>query len=365
MQNINGTVFNIGERYEALKFMGAGAYGAVIKAKDKRTGDYVAIKKLHKIEDIIDAKRILRELRILRTFKHENIIDLRNVVFNEESTGFGEIYLVTNLMEIDLYSVIRNKQSLTDDHIQFIIYQILRALLYLHSANIVHRDLKPSNILATETCDIQVCDFGLSRSIDFSQEDNVTEYVVTRYYRAPEIMIAHEYSAAVDMWSLGCTMAELMSGKILFKGDNYIQQIKLILDTCGKPEDLSFVTNPNAKKFLDTLPDKAKKPLLTSIKYENPDALDLLSKLLQVNPNERISASDAIAHPYLKSFYEPSDEPTFKGEVDFKFENDPNITVEDIELMIIDEVNYFRKANEDKEIDKEKYRKNTKSNQKK
>ena len=95
-QSVNGTVFNIGERYEALKFLGAGAYGAVIKAKDKRTGELVAIKKLSKIEDIIDAKRILRELRILRLFKHENIIDLQNVVFNEDNSGFGEIYLITN-----------------------------------------------------------------------------------------------------------------------------------------------------------------------------------------------------------------------------------------------------------------------------
>lgn len=357
MQNLNGTVFNIGERYEALKFMGAGAYGAVIKAKDKKTGDMVAIKKLHKIEDIIDAKRILRELRILRTFKHENIINLHNVIFYDDQNGFGEIYLVTNLMEIDLYAVIRNKQTLTDDHIQFIIYQILRSLLYLHSAKIVHRDLKPSNILATESCDIQLCDFGLSRSIDFSQEEQVTEYVVTRYYRAPEIMIAHEYSTAVDLWSLGCTMAELISGKILFKGENYIKQIKLIMDTMGKPDDMSFVTNQNAKKFLDTLPDKPKTPLLSLVKYENPDALDLLQKLLAVNPAERITAAEAITHPYLKAFYEPSDEPTFTGESDFKFENDQTLTVEDIECMILDEINIFKKANDEKVIDKEKYMK--------
>jgi len=342
-QSVNGTAFNIGERYEAQKFMGAGAYGAVIKAKDKETNEFVAIKKLSKIEDIIDAKRILRELRILRTFKHENIINLHNVLFHEDNNGFGEIYLVTNLMEIDLYSVIRNKQSLTDDHIQFIIYQILRSLLYLHSANIVHRDLKPSNILATEQCDIQLCDFGLSRAIDFSADENHTEYVVTRYYRAPEIMISHDYSTAVDIWSLGCTMAELMTGKILFKGENYIQQIKLIIDTLGKPEDMSFVNNANAKKFLDTLPEKPKKPLLSIVTYDNKDALDLLQKLLEINPAKRINASQAIAHPYLKAFYEPSDEPIFQGEADFKFENDPHATLEDIEMMIIDEVNYYRK----------------------
>jgi len=357
MQSIHGTVFNIGERYEALKFLGAGAYGAVIKALDKNTGEHVAIKKLHRIEDIIDAKRILRELRILRLFKHENLISLHNVIFNEEPTDFGEIYLVTNLMEIDLYAVIKNKQSLTDDHIQFIIYQIVRALLYLHSANIIHRDLKPSNILATETCDVQICDFGLARAIDFSADENRTEYVVTRYYRAPEIMISHEYSTAVDMWSLGCTMAELMTGQILFKGDNYIQQIKLMIDTLGKPKDMSFVTNQNAKKFLDSLPEKPKRPLLSVVKYDNKDALDLLQKLLEIDPHKRIKASEAIAHPYLSAFHEPSDEPLFESEKDFKFENDPNLTLEDTLLEILNEVDHWRRVNKEKELDKEKFTK--------
>jgi len=355
MQSVNGIVFNIGERYEALKFMGAGAYGAVIKALDKRSGEHVAIKKLSKIEDIIDAKRILRELRILRLFRHENIISLHNVILNEDTNGNGEIYLITNLMEIDLYAVIKNKQALTDDHVQFITYQIVRALLFLHSANIIHRDLKPSNILATETCDVQLCDFGLARAIDFSADENRTEYVVTRYYRAPEIMISHEYSTAVDMWSLGCTMAELMTGQILFKGENYIQQIKLMMDTIGKPKDMSFVTNPNAKKFLDTLPEAPKRPLLSVVKYENADALDLLSKLLEMDPVKRIKASEAIAHPYLKSFHEPSDEPLFTGQADFKFENDSKMTLDDILLQILDEINHWRKENKDKELEKEKY----------
>lgn len=356
-QSFQGTVFNIGERYEALKFLGAGAYGAVIKASDKKTGEKYAIKKLHKIEDIIDAKRILRELRILRLFKHENLISLHNVIFNEDPAGFGEIYLVTNLMEIDLYNVIKNKQTLTDDHIQFIIYQIVRALLYLHSANIIHRDLKPSNILATETCDIQLCDFGLARAIDFSADENRTEYVVTRYYRAPEIMISHEYTTAVDIWSLGCTMAELMTGHILFKGENYIQQIKLMMDTLGKPKDMSFVTNPNAKKFLDSLPEKPKRPLLSIVDYDNKDGLDLLQKLLEIDPSKRIKASEAIAHPYLAAFHEPSDEPTFQSQANFKFENDPKLTLEDTLLEILDEINYWKKENKEPEVNKERYAK--------
>lgn len=361
MQSIKGTVFNIGERYEAMKFLGAGAYGAVIKALDKKTNEPVAIKKLSKIEDIIDAKRILRELRILRLFRHENIISLHNVLFHDDASGFGEIYLVSNLMEIDLYAVIKNKQTLTDDHVQFIVYQIVRALLYLHSANIIHRDLKPSNILATETCDVQLCDFGLARAIDFSAEENRTEYVVTRYYRAPEIMISHEYTTAVDLWSLGCTMGELMSGHILFKGENYIQQIKLIIDTLGKPKDMSFVTNSNAKKFLDSLPDDPKRPLKAVVNYDNAEALDLLQKLLEIDPAKRITAAEAIKHPYLKAFHEPSDEPVFQEVADFKFENDPKLTLADTLMMILEEVNFCKRDNNEKELDLQIYVNNIKN----
>ena len=189
----------------------------------------VAVKKLHRIEDIVDAKRILREIRILRNFNHENILKLLDVYYDSSSPNFGDLYLVTNIMEVDLYRIIKSGQNLTDEHMQYILYQLLKALKYMHSANITHRDLKPSNILATENCEISICDFGLSRQIeDSEQEDDkltqsLTEYVVTRYYRAPEIMLSsHEYTLAVDMWSLGCTLAELLSRNVLFKGSNYI-----------------------------------------------------------------------------------------------------------------------------------------------
>ena len=126
-------------------------------------------------------------------------------------------------METDLNRVIKSKQKLTDEHIQYFIYQILRAFLYIHSARIIHRDLKPSNILLNENCDVKLCDFGLSRNLSKEKGEDLTEYVVTRFYRAPEIMLSsHEYSKAVDVWSIGCSFAEVISGKVLFPGENYI-----------------------------------------------------------------------------------------------------------------------------------------------
>ncbi|EGR33044.1 protein kinase domain protein [Ichthyophthirius multifiliis] len=266
---INNSIFRTGERYECQKLLGCGAYGQVVMAEDKKLNMQVAIKKLHKIEDTVDAKRILREIRILKNLVHENILQLLNIIYDDidEDQEFGTIYLITNYMEIDLYQVIKSNQPLTDQHIQYIIYQILKGLKYIHSANIIHRDIKPSNILATQKCDISMCDFGLSRKIEEEEQveqnllGQLTEYVVTRYYRAPEIMLSsHVYSKAIDLWSLGCTFAELITHQILFKAQNYIKQIKLIFDKLGMPpnDDLNFIGNQNAKQYVITLPKKTK-----------------------------------------------------------------------------------------------------------
>lgn len=226
---------------------------------------------------------------------------------------------------------------------------------FLHSAKIVHRDLKPSNLLATERTEVKICDFGLSRLINNDQNDknasqNYTEYVVTRYYRAPEIMLSsHEYSKAVDIWSLGCTLAELLTRKILFKAQDYIQQIKLIMDTLGKPdsEQLQFITNTNARKFVDSLPNKPAVSVKKFMKYENPLALDLLDKMLYIDPRKRYSAEECLNHPYFENLHEEADEPVFEGEIDFSFENDSKLKLDEIRGYILEEVNYYKKYNDE------------------
>lgn len=156
-------------------------------------------------------------------------------------------------MDTDLYKIIKSNQQLSDDHYKFIIYQIFRALLYLHSANIIHRDIKPSNILINEDCIIKLCDFGLSRNLREGEQLSLTEYVVTRFYRAPEVMLcSHQYSKSIDIWSAGCSFAELLTRSYLFPGDNYLNQIKLIVETLGSPseEDVEFITNGHAKNYV-------------------------------------------------------------------------------------------------------------------
>ncbi len=223
-----------------IRTIGSGAYGVVISAKDFGTGSDVAIKMVPKaFHDEVDAKRILREIKLLKHFHHENIITIMDMMppLARHVEDFRDVYIVTDLMETDLHRIIYSKQSLSIDHVQYFLYQILRAVKYMHSANVIHRDLKPSNLLVNSNCDLKVCDFGLARGISPTHDEDLdddrkpsnllTEYVVTRWYRAPEIMLAcHEYSKPIDLWSVGCIFAELLGRKPYLAGDDYIDQVR-------------------------------------------------------------------------------------------------------------------------------------------
>lgn len=228
--------FTVDTRYSLTRVVGSGAYGVVISSHDSKTESDVAIKMVPKaFNDEVDAKRILREIKLLKHFKHDNIIGIvdmmpPNVRYLED---YHDIYMVTDLMETDLHRIIYSKQKLSIEHVQYFAYQVLRGLKYIHSAEVIHRDLKPSNLLVNSNCDLKICDFGLARGIhsghgeDSSGTMLLTEYVVTRWYRAPEIMLAcHEYSKPVDVWSVGCIFAELIQRKPYFPGDDYIDQVR-------------------------------------------------------------------------------------------------------------------------------------------
>ncbi|NXC86713.1 MK14 kinase, partial [Cercotrichas coryphoeus] len=191
-------------------------------AFDTKTGLRVAVKKLSRpFQSIIHAKRTYRELRLLKHMKHENVSEgepLKCYCFIAHVFAFVHRYLVTHLMGADLNNIVKC-QKLTDDHVQFLIYQILRGLKYIHSADIIHRDLKPSNLAVNEDCELKILDFGLARHTD----DEMTGYVATRWYRAPEIMLNWmHYNQTVDIWSVGCIMAELLTGRTLFPGTDRI-----------------------------------------------------------------------------------------------------------------------------------------------
>lgn len=335
-----------GERYKLIKVIGRGAYGIVGAFEDTKTGKKVAIKRTAPLEDSIDARKMIREIRILHNFRHENIIELKRVIFKPHvGKGFGEFYLVTNLMDADLHKLIRkNRHELTDDHIKYIVYQIFRAMKFLHSRDIIHRDIKPSNILADEDCNIQICDFGFAREQNWEQ-NAMTEYVVTKHYRAPEIMLnAQNYQKAVDIWSVGCTVYELVTGKTLFNAKNYLELIKMFVSVLGSPDDssLAFIKEANAKSFIKSLPATPQRKPTQGVEYSNPALLDLINKCLEFSPDKRITAEGALAHPYLKDFHDPSTEPSFDQSIDFAFESS-DIDYEALKKVLIHDFNAVNK----------------------
>ncbi|CAE6503687.1 unnamed protein product [Rhizoctonia solani] len=203
-------------------------------AKDELTAAAVAIKKIMKpFSTPVLAKRTYRELKLLKHIKHENIISLSDVFISPQEDMIAISYFVTELLGTDLHRLLTSR-PLEKQFIQYFLYQILRGLKYVHSAGVIHRDLKPSNILVNENCDLRICDFGLARL----QDPQMTGYVSTRYYRAPEIMLTwQKYDVAVDIWSTGCIFAEMLEGKPLFPGKDHVNQFSIITELLGTPPD--------------------------------------------------------------------------------------------------------------------------------
>ncbi|XP_043710988.1 mitogen-activated protein kinase 3-like isoform X2 [Telopea speciosissima] len=229
--NIAGNLFEITSKYRPpIMQIGGGAYGRVCSVLDSETNEMVAIKKIpNAFDNQTNAKRTLREIKLLRRLDHENVIGIRDVIPPPVRSAFCDVYIATELMDIDLHKIIHSHQELSEDHRQYFLYQILRALKYIHSANVIHRDLKPSNFLLNEDCELKICDFGLARLT--SENDFMTEYVVTRWYRAPELLLNSScYTAAIDVWSVGCILMELVNRKTLFPGRDHMHQMHLLIE---------------------------------------------------------------------------------------------------------------------------------------
>ncbi|EQC39018.1 CMGC/MAPK protein kinase [Saprolegnia diclina VS20] len=340
----SGQLFTLDLKYSLLKPIGTGAYGAVIAAKNHEDGSSVAIKKIASIfDDLVDAKRILRETRLLGHFAHKNITKLLDVPAPPSREAFEDMYIIAELMETDLHQVIYSMQPMSDDHIKYFLYQILCALHHIHSAGVIHRDMKPSNILLNSNCDLKICDFGLARG-GFPENAELTEYVVTRWYRAPEIMLnCLNYTESVDMWAVGCILAEMMQREPLFPGNDYIHQLKLIIKFMGTPkqEEIEFVKNAKALRFLTKLPIYKATKLDEAFPSANPEAVDLLKQMLVFNPEKRISVLDALQHPYLQAFYDPADihaSPPFDFEFDIP---DEKLTKDALVDLLLEDVAVF------------------------
>ncbi|KAI7864397.1 kinase-like domain-containing protein [Spinellus fusiger] len=293
--------------YSNYKVAGNGSFGVVYQAKMLRTGESVAIKK------VLQDKRFKnRELQVMRSVSHPNIVTLKAYFYSQGDTKKEEVYLNLMLEYIPetVYRTTRHyakaKQQIPDIHVKLYTYQLLRALAYIHSMGICHRDIKPQNLLLDPVSGIlKLCDFG-SAKVLAAGEPNVS-YICSRYYRAPELIFgATNYTVNIDVWSAGCVMAELMLCQPLFPGESGIDQLVEIIKVLGTPtKEQLLAMNPHYTEH--RFPQIKPHPLDKVFKARTPpEAIDFLGELLQYSPDKRLEAIDALAHPYFNELREPN-----------------------------------------------------------
>ncbi|KAM5321263.1 mitogen-activated protein kinase 8 isoform 4-T12 [Glossophaga mutica] len=282
---IGDSTFTVLKRYQNLKPIGSGAQGIVCAAYDAILERNVAIKKLSRpFQNQTHAKRAYRELVLMKCVNHKNIIGLLNVFTPQKSLEeFQDVYIVMELMDANLCQVIQ--MELDHERMSYLLYQMLCGIKHLHSAGIIHRDLKPSNIVVKSDCTLKILDFGLARTAGTSFM--MTPYVVTRYYRAPEVILGMGYKENVDIWSVGCIMGEMIKGGVLFPASQ---------------------------------------------------ARDLLSKMLVIDASKRISVDEALQHPYINVWYDPSEAEAPPPKIPDKQLDEREHTIEEWKELIYKEV---------------------------
>jgi len=293
--------------YAHCRVIGNGSFGVVFQARLVPSNDEVAIKK------VLQDKRFKnRELQIMRSVRHPNIVNLRAFFYSQSDTRRDEVYLnlVLEFVPETVYRSCRNytkaKQSMPILAVRLYMYQIFRALAYIHSLGVCHRDIKPQNLLINpRTGVLKLCDFG-SAKILVPGEPNVA-YICSRYYRAPELIFgATNYTTSIDIWSTGCVMAEMLIGQPLFPGESGIDQLVEIIKVLGTPTREQIRTmNPNYMEH--KFPQIKPHPFSKVFKARTPvEAVDLVAKMLQYTPAARLTARQSLGHAFFDELRQPS-----------------------------------------------------------
>ncbi|KAF0691546.1 Aste57867_17258 [Aphanomyces stellatus] len=387
----------VSPKYQLETVLGQGSYGQVVRCKHVATGEVVAIKKIRNVfSDPIDAKRILRELCILRQLNHRNIVQIKEIICPADISRFQDIFVVFEFLPSDLEKLLHSPQFLSAEHIRWLLLDLLKALKYMHSAAIVHRDLKPANVLLNlSPVAIKICDYGLARTLTHSQlshpsakrkrdahspqaahkkiQRQLTEHVVTRWYRAPEIIFRdHDYSTGIDVWSVGCIFAELLSmqktsvpshfqREPLFPGVSCFplspgghgqralpqdsqDQLSTILRVLGSmaEDDIAEIADPDVRFYLRNLPPQPRKSFAEMYPGAEPEAIDLLHVMLQMNPRKRASVDEALNHRYLASIRSIEDEDQVAPHpIQMEFDDAGTLSIQEIRRLMTNEIAYY------------------------
>ncbi|KAG0653759.1 mitogen-activated protein kinase smk1 [Monosporozyma unispora] len=366
-RNYTDIKFSVPQRYEIIKVLGKGSYGIVCSIRDNHSTNSQFIMAIKKITNIFNKeillKRAIRELKFMFYFQgHQNIVNFINVeiIFNRPYDG---LYCYQELIDYDLAKVIHSDVIFTEFHIQWFTYQILCGVKYIHSANVIHRDLKPGNILCTVYGTLKICDFGLARGIAVTSNKknifnksntipHITNYVATRWYRAPELILSNNsYDGAIDIWAIGCILAEFYHRRPIFMGKDSMHQIYEIIKYLGSPPDYLLKQFGSIRSW-NMLNNQTINPenmvrgqnWKACLSFASSDAIDLLNRLLTWDPAERWTVKQAIEHPFVMSVRHIEDEPDCPhGSFDFDYESELD-SMNKLRQYLIDEVIKFRNS---------------------
>lgn len=308
--------------YERLNKINEGTYGVVYRARDKKTGEIVALKKVKMNKQDSDGGfplTSLREINILLSLNHTSVVGVKEVVMDDDNS----IFMVMEYMEHDLKGLMEaRKRPFSTSEVKCLMLQLLEGVKYLHDNWILHRDLKTSNLLFNNKGELKICDFGLSRQYG-SPLKPYTPLVVTLWYRAPELLLgAKQYSTAIDMWSIGCIMAEMLANEPLFRGNSEVNQLDKIFRTLGTPSEKiwhGFSELPGSKANFVKQPYNLLRKKFPAASFTGTTVLselgfDLLNRLLTYDPEMRITADEALEHDWFREVPLPTSKdfmPTF------------------------------------------------------
>jgi len=319
------------DKYENLGVVGEGSYGIVSKVKHKPTGRIVAIKKFIESEDDKNVRKIaLREVRALRKLKHDNLVALLEVFRRKK-----RLYLVFEYVDRTVLDELeRSPNGLSETFTCKIIYQVLSGTQYMHSVNFIHRDIKPENILISKAGVVKICDFGFARSLFRDSESassklvgsgrvQCTDYVATRWYRAPELLVGDlHYGQSVDIWAIGCLTAELSNSLPLFPGKSDLDQLHLIMTACGELCEMHqtiFEKSSNFKKFTKLLPRYkiGSVPLERTLKTTSVDLIEFIKSCLKMDPTMRMTCRNLLdkSQCFLRPVFQQKTLPDMMGRI--------------------------------------------------